>query len=145
MELVEHITRAWGWSGIRPTEVIGQNDFGNLMVKDEDGRYWRISPEDLYCRLVANDRAEFDVVVRSQAFLQDWYMAPLAVQALERLGPLEHHQKYCFKIPGVLGGEYGGSNLAKITLSQLIEASGHIARQVAELPDGTQVKLLVTE
>ena len=145
MELTELILGAWGWTGIKPAEVVGENAFGNLMVRDEHGQYWRICPEDLYCKVIASNRAELDAMSKDQAFLEDWYMEGLVEQAEERLGPLSPGRKYCLKIPGVLGGEYGGDNLASLMLSELIDVSGHIARQVHGLPPGTQVQLRITE
>ena len=145
MELTKCIERAWGWTGITPTEVVGENDFGNLLVRDDQGRYWHICPEDLYCRVVANNRAELDAVSRDQEFLHDWYMAALAEEAQAQLGSLSPGQKYCLKIPSVLGGAYGGDNLASIALIGLIEASGHMAQQIEGLPEGSKVKLKITE
>ena len=49
MSIIEEIASAWGWAGIQPEEVVGENDFGNLIVKDVAGKYWRICPEDVYC------------------------------------------------------------------------------------------------
>jgi hypothetical protein len=54
-------------------------------------------------------------------------------------------RKYCLKVPGVLGGEYGGDNLTTISLDELIRASGHIAQQIADLPNGASIKLSVTD
>jgi hypothetical protein len=139
------IAHAWGWTGIRPFEVVGQNDFGNLMVCDVDGKYWRLCPEDLYCRVVANTRSELDALSADQTFLHDWYMSALVEQAKAVAGPLFPGWKYCLKIPGPLGGEYGGSNLASISLEELIEASGYIAHQIEGLPDGAKVELRITE
>jgi len=145
MELIASIGRGWGWCGIQPEEVVGENDFGNLMVRDMRGMYWRICPEDLYCRVIAEDRAALDAVSKDQEFLRDWYATALVEQARERLGPLEHGRKYCLKIPGPLGGEYGGQNLAHIQLTELIEASGSMAQQIEGLPSGSKVQLQVTE
>ena len=145
MNLTESIEHAWGWSGIKPEEVVGENDFGNLMVRDRRGMYWRICPEDLSCKVVADDRGELDAMSRDQEFLRDWYMSELVAEARTRLGALQAGEKYCLKIPGVLGGTYGGNNLASSTLVGLVESSGHMAQQIADLPDGTQVKLRVTE
>ena len=44
MEVIDLIAHAWGWTGIRPSEVVGQNDFGNLIVRDVDGKYLAGSP-----------------------------------------------------------------------------------------------------
>lgn len=126
MELIASIRDAWGWTGLKPHSVVGENDFGNLIVKDEDGRYWRLCPEDLQCEVVA-----------------DWYMATLVAQAKASLGLLRPGYKYCLKVPGVLGGLYEASNMAIIPLGELIAASGHLAKEIAELPDGFRVRLSV--
>ena len=46
MSLVDDISQSWEWVGIEPVEVVGENDFGNLIIKDEEGKYWRLCPED---------------------------------------------------------------------------------------------------
>ena len=145
MTLLESIERGWAWSGIKPVEVVGDNDFGNLIVKDEEGRYWRLCPEDLYCKVVAADRPELDELSRNQVFLHDWYMTELVAEAKNQLGLLRPGYKYCFKIPSVLGGEYGGTNFATSALVGLIEASGHVAQQIEGLPNGAKVRLRITE
>lgn len=145
MELIAIIEEAWRWTGIQPDQIVGENDFGNLMIKDVTGSYWRLCPEDLYCKVIAGSRAELDQLSHDQEFLQDWYMTDLVQQARERLGTLSPGLKYCLKIPGTLGGEYGGDNLGTISLGELISASGHIAQQIKDLPDGAQVRLSIVD
>ena len=145
MELIAIVEDAWGWTGLKPDQVVGDNDFGNLMIKDESGRYWRLCPEDPYCKVIANSKAELDQLSQNQEFLHDWSMTELVQQARERFGPLRPGFKYCLKIPGTLGGEYGGDNLATISLTGLVSASGHIAQQIKDLPDGAQVKLSIID
>ena len=144
MRLLDEVRSAWGWVGIEPVELIDDNDFGNLILKDIHGQYWRLCPEDLYCEVVARSREELDRLAMDQEFLRDWYMRTLVDQAFQRLGVLAPGRKYCLKIPGVLGGEYGGDNLGTIPFDELISASGHIAQQIADLPDGASIKLSVT-
>jgi len=145
MTLVDLISRAWGWTGLQPVKVVAENDFGNLMVRDPSGQYWRICPEDLYCKIIAEDRSALDTLIDDEEFQQDWNMPALVKEAQAKVGPLEDGRKYCLKIPGSLGGEYGGANLASISLFELIEASGDIAFQIKNLPDGTQVQLRISE
>lgn len=145
MDLVAMIKESWGWTGLELDQIVGDNDFGNLMVKDRRGRYWRLCPEDLYCKVIAHSRPELDRLSQDQEFLSDWYMTELTQQARELLGPLRSGFKYCLKIPGPLGGEYGGDNLASISLCELIAASGHIALQLSGLPDGAQIKLNIID
>jgi hypothetical protein len=145
MSLVEEVRQYWGWIGIEPVEIVGQNDFGNLIIEDEEGKYWRLCPDDCYCKVIAANRAELDALSKKQEFLHDWYMTALVSLANDQCGPLSEGRKYCLKIPGVLGGAYGGDNLATAPQPELVRFSGHLARQIDELPDGTQIELRVTE
>lgn len=143
MQLIDEIRTAWGWTGIQPLEVVGENEFGNLIVKDVDGSYWRICPEDSDCRVIASTRQELDALSKDQAFLRDWHMSALVDRAFAVLGVLAEGRKYCLKIPSVMGGEYSEENSGTIDLNELIRASGHIARQVKDLPDGAKVRLVI--
>jgi hypothetical protein len=145
MQLLDEVRNAWGWVGIEPVDLIEDNDFGNLIIKDVRGQYWRLCPEELYCEVVASSREKLDRLAKDREFLSDWYMRGLVDQAFQRLGALAPGRKYCLKIPGVLGGEYGGDNLGTISFDELIRASGYIAQQIADLPDGASIKLSVTD
>lgn len=145
MELITTVKEAWGWTGLAPDQVVGDNDFGHLIVKDLSARYWHLCPDDLSCRIIAHSRPELDALSRDQDFLKDWYMRALVREARDSLGPLRPGFKYCLKIPGTLGGQYGGENLGVISLDELISASGCIARQIADLPDGSRVRLSVVD
>ncbi len=145
MQILEAVRSAWGWTGIRPVELVDENDFGNLIIKDADGQYWRLCPEDCYCEVVAADQAAFEVLASDSEFLMDWQMSALVDQATLRLGALSAGRKFCLKIPGILGGEYGSDNLGTISFEELVRVSGDIAQQIASLPDGTPIKLSVTD
>ena len=145
MDVIKEIKEAWGWVGIDPSEIVGENDFGNLMIKDFIGKYWRLCPEDLYCEVVANNREELDHLSSDQEFLSDWYMQTLVEQAQGHLGSLTNDRKYCFVIPGVLGGEYSISNIKTAPITEMIRLSGNLAKQVKELPDGEKVQLHVID
>ncbi len=138
--LIDTIKKAWGWTGIDPEKVVGENDFGNLMVKDKLGRFWRICPEELTCEIVAKDRAGLDLLSKDSDFLSDWQMSNLVNAARTALGDLEQGRKYCLAIPGVLGGKYEVENFKTISLNELIDFSGHVAEQIKDLPDGAKIE-----
>jgi hypothetical protein len=140
MNIVQEIKESWGWIGVDPVGVVGENDFGNLMIKDASGSYWRLCPEDLYCKIVATNREELDRLSTNQEFLEDWYMQALVEQASKHLGPLTDDQKYCLVTSGALGGEYAISNISTAPLYELIRFSGHAAKQIKDLPDGTKIQ-----
>lgn len=74
MAILEVMRAAWGWSGLDPTEVVAENDFGNLIVRDIGGRYWRICPEELDCQVIAGDQEQLAMLLVDEEFLQDWRM-----------------------------------------------------------------------
>lgn len=145
MNIIAAIKESWGWVGIDPEEVVGENEFGNLMIRDIQGKYWRLCPEDVYCKVVANNRAELDELSHHQAFLADWYMVSLVGLAKEKLGPLQAGRKYHLAVPGILGGKYEAENIRTVPQEEQIRFSGDIGRQIEELPDGAQIKLRVIE
>lgn len=135
MSTVDEINESWGWVGLTAVEVLGENDFGSLIIRDEDGKYWRLCPQDLCCQPVADDRAAFDALSYNQQFLHKWYMTDLMTLARDKLGPLATGRKYCLKVPSALGGEYGGNNLATVPLLALIRFSGEVAQQLEDMPE----------
>ena len=139
------IREGWGWTGIEPAEVIGVNAFGNLIARDIHGRYWRICPEDVYCKVVADSTASYHALLNDKDFVDDWEMSGLVNEARETVGQLESGQSYCLKVPGILGGAYGGENLATISTIELIRFSGDLGRQIRDLPDGSKIELRVVE
>lgn len=130
MSTVKEINQSWGWVGLAAVEVLGENDFGNLIIGAEDGKYWQLCPQNLCCQTVAGDRAALDALSYNQQFLHGWYMTELVSMARDKLGPLASGRKYCMKVPGVWGGQYGGDNLATVPLLALIRFSGEVAQQI---------------
>ena len=145
MTLLETINDAWGWIGLAPCEVLESNAFGNVLVKALDGRVWRICPEDLRADVVAISLVELEKLKRQPEFSEDWSMTAMVDEASEKFGSPCEGRCYCLKVRGVLGGEYGGDNLATISLLELIGSSGDLAQQVSELPDGAEVRLNVDQ
>jgi hypothetical protein len=145
MTIIEELRGAWGWAGIDPLEVIDENEFGNLIIKDVRGQYWRLMPEECCCEVIAENRPALDALTADQEFQEDWDMTELVDMAKESLGPLTEGRKYCLKVPGLLGGEYDVENFGTAPLVELIRMSGDIAKQVEELPPGTQVTLKIAE
>ncbi len=141
MTLLEVVRGAWGFTGLKPLAIAASNAFGNVVVEDEDGAFWRICPEELDCRRMAWSRSEFDAVWESIDFQRDWRMDPLVAAATAALGMPAEELCFCLKVPAVLGGAYSVENVGTISRTELLAASGDIARQIADLPDGARLRL----
>jgi len=142
-DLVKVISKYWGWTGIEPVHVAAQNDFGNLLVQDADGRFWRICPEDLYCNVVAESVEEVQALVQTEEFEEDWLMTRLVNLAVEEYGSLKDGFKFYLVTPGPLGGAYSVENIRSAPTEEVIGLSGDIANQIKDLPDGAQVEIKV--
>ncbi len=127
MDLIEQLNTHWRWSGVQAVEIVRENDFGNLILRDGAGRYWRLCPEELYCEVVTSSLGELDVLFEHPDFLHDWHMADMHAAAVDKLGALAPGHKYCLKMPVLLGGEYTEDNLGAVPLEQLLRFSGTVA------------------
>ncbi|QEM09138.1 SMI1/KNR4 family protein [Mucilaginibacter rubeus] len=63
----------------------------------------------------------------------------------EKGGLLELNMRLCPTKPFIIGGEYEVDNLSSQTFPGYISSNANIARQIYNLPDGTPVRLKITE
>lgn len=137
--MIDSIKQGWHWSGLEPVEILIENKFGNLVVRDVDNKFWRICPEEAELTLLADNLTQLNALWHDEDFRIDWLMPALVQQAEQAYGELAEGKKFCLKIPGVLGGDYAVENIGVITFDELIRFSGHLAQQLHGLPDGSKV------
>jgi hypothetical protein len=142
--MIESINIAWSWTGVFAKELVDHNAFGNIVFKSAEGEYWRLCPEELSHKRIAEDDSGWLALRSDPEFVRDWEMEELVEIAKLRLGHLASGEKYCLKYPAVLGGEYSAKNIGKISFLELISFSGHVAEQIQSLEDGDQVMLTTT-
>ena len=139
--IITEINKAWNWKGFNANEIILTNDFGNVIFKTDNNEYWRICPEEISCEKIAQSELEFDRLLTDTEFIDDWHMLALIKIAKSEIGELEEGQKYCLKMPAVLGGEYEKSNIGKISFTELILFSGDLGFKIKDLQDGQKIEL----
>lgn len=69
---------------------------------------------------------------------------PLAREWQNQNGALPRGYRLAPKLPFVVGGEYATSNLTSMRDSELIEYSAQIANQIANLSDGSQIRITMS-
>jgi len=142
-KMITEIYKAWNWKGFNATKIIQTNDFGNVIFKTDDNEYWRICPEETSCEKIAKTELEFERLSTDTEFIEDWEMTNLVTIAKSELGELAKNQKYCLKMPAIIGGEYDKSNIGKISFAELISFSGDLGFQIKDLKDGQKIKLKI--
>jgi len=143
--VIDLIRAAWSWIGLDAVRIETTSAFGNVIVEDGEGRFWRICPEEPSCTIIATDRATYTALWTNPEFVRDMEMAHLVEEAARLLGPLAVGRCYCLKVPGVFGGAYKADNLATINLAELISSSGDLAYQIKDVPDGAKVELKIVD
>ncbi len=136
--MIDTINNKWGWADVKAVEILATNDFGNVIFKSDKGAYWRICPEELYCEKIAESFAEYENIIKSEYFAAGWEVSELVETAMAHLGELQEGEKYCLKLPSILGGLPDLENLGKIDHLQLLSFSGEMAQHVKDLPDGAK-------
>ncbi|WP_435624760.1 T6SS immunity protein Tdi1 domain-containing protein [Flagellimonas sp.] len=139
--MIEAINKAWNWKGINATEVVRVNDFGNVIFKTDKNEYWRICPEEISCEKIAESESMFNRLLVKSEFIQDWEMTRLVEIAKSQLGGLTKNEKYCLKVPAIIGGEYTKSNIGKVSFIELISFSGSLGYKIKDLKDGQKIKV----
>jgi len=137
----EVIQKYWGWLGFEVKEVVEENDFGNIIFKTKTGEYWRICPEEVYCRIIADDVQAYRVAMYDREFKSDWAMEEYVEIAERKHGELKEGFKYCLKLPGVFGGEYIKENMGIVEFDKLIQFGGEMGEKIKDLPDGERIDL----
>lgn len=130
MSILELVEKHWGWTGIQPEKIIAENEFANLIIQDTEGRFWRLCPEDLYCDPIADDKEEYNELVKDEEFNLDWFMDVMVHKATEKYGQLQDGFKFHLLEPGALGGKYAVFNIRPIEFERIIKFSGELAQKV---------------
>ena len=143
--MIDVIKQDWGWLGLDPVEIVATNDFGNVIFIDSAQRFWRICPEELSCEVVAGNPEMYNRLNHDQEFLTDWRMSGLVEEAQQRHGKQPEERCFCFRLPGVLGGEYTLKNIGTNSRREVISFSGDVARQIRDIPDGGKITFKWTD
>lgn len=131
MNIIDAITQYWGWTGIEPDTIIAENEFGNLIIQDVEGRFWRLCPEDLYCDPIADNKDEYNELVKDEEFNMDWFMDAIVPKCIEKHGELADGHKFHMLEPGALGGKYAVFNIHPMPFERILKFSGELAHKLS--------------
>lgn len=143
--MINTINDAWGWIGANPSEVVTSNEFGNVIFVDHDESFWRITPEELSCEIIAHSAKEYNQLIKTDDFKVDWFMENLVEAATSKYGTQPADRCFCLKVSAVLGGEYDIENIGTISRTELVSFSGDIAEKIKDVPDGQPIKFDVVD
>lgn len=141
--MITNINKAWDWKGFKASKILLTNDFGNVIFQTDKNDFWRLTPEDIACDKIADNDIELKNILENSDFRIDWEMKRLVSLAKDKLGQLKTGQKYCLKVPSILGGLYEENNLGKIDFKELIAFSGDIGFQIKDMKEGDKFEIKI--
>lgn len=138
---VERLLTDWRWLCPNQMSLIARDAFGNLFLRDHEKRVYRLDVAVGKLLKVADSELQFHELAPTKR--EEWFAENDEAAAAAR--GLEPNEKQCigFSVPLVFR-ESGTADTAYIAdLYEHISFLGDLHRQIANLPDGAQVRLVI--
>lgn len=141
----ERLLSEWRWLCPQALTVIDKNAFGDLFLSDERGRVHMLDIGGGEFSLIAESIPEFTALAKTPEMHQKWFQESAVKSASDRGLVPGWDQCIGFSTP-VVFAEGGGLDSAYIAdLYEQVAFLGDIHRQIADVPDGGKVRLIVTK
>ena len=118
---------------------------GDLFITLPDDSIHRLEVGSGELRRVADSRDDAYTKIDEPGVAEEWLMIPVVAQLVASGCVLGPGQCYSYKLLPVLGGSYAPEGRALLPIREHFGAWGSLHRQIADLPDGSQVKIEVTD
>jgi hypothetical protein len=141
----ERLLSEWRWLCPQALTVIARNAFGDLFLTDEIGRVHMLDVGSGQFLFIAESAAEFTERARTPEMQEQWFEESAVKAASERGLVADRDHCIGFSTP-VVFAEGGGLDSAYIAdLYEHVSFLGDIHRQIASVPDGEKVRIVVRE
>lgn len=141
---LNRLTESWDWLIGNDKTPILISSIGDIFLEDRNEKCYRLNVGEGIIEKVAEDKTEFKEKLNDNEIVSDWFLVELVAELKKGGMELTENKLYGYKKLPVLGGEYEPENFELTDIEVHFELSGQIHKQIKDLPDGTNVKI-VTE
>lgn len=135
----ETLLDAWTWAMPEPLRPVLLTAMGDAFAQGASGAVYFVDMVEGDIRLVADDGASFQSLLRDNGFVTD-HMFPGRIVQLRQAGKtLGPQQVYSHKQLLALGGDDDVDNIESTDASVHISIHGQVHRQIKDLPEGTPI------
>jgi hypothetical protein len=139
----ERLLREWRWLCPQALTVIRRNTYGDLFMKDEAGSVHMLDVGSGLLTLIAESVPAFTVLAETPEKREEWFAEQEVNAALER-GLIPGPGQCIGFYPPAVSAECDGLNSAYVAdLYDNVGWLGDMHRQIANLPDGAKVRIVV--
>ena len=137
---VERLLAEWRWLCPQPMALVARNSFGDLFLRDQEDRVFKLDVAAGRMTRIAESMKEFCEQGRTEKRREEWFLESDELAAAKRGLTPNRDQCIGFKTPLVFAesGSLGDAFVAD--LYEQVSFLGTLHRQISELPDGAQVR-----
>jgi len=132
----------WRWLCPQSVTIVDRNPYGDLFLRDESGSVHMVDVGSGELTLVAGSVSEFDVLSALPEKREEWFAEAGAKDAAKRGLVPDPKQCIAFDIPLAFAESANASPYIADIYDQL-GFLGDLHRQLATLPDGSKVELVI--
>lgn len=140
---VERLLANWRWLCPEPRTLIARSVFGHLFLADELGQIWWLDVEIGKLTRVAESEPEFHNLLQDSARRTQWFAEPEERAAASKGLIPNEAQCIGFEFPLVISSPGHSPKPYVADLYEVVSFLGDINEQIANVPDGTEVKLII--
>lgn len=117
---------------------------GHLVLSDSDDRFFYLDPDGMAI-IALGSREEAQEHLDGEEAKELWFGGDLLARGRELLGEPPDGKVITLKPEALIEGKYAPENLMILPLEELIHLTGSIARQIKDLPDGSQIQIEIVD
>lgn len=139
-DAIEQLAEAWAWRIKDPFRPVLFSTLGDMFFARDDGAVWWLNTGTAELTRVADSIEHFQEQLATD-IADEWFL-PALIEKLQAAGKMrEAGECYTYvTLPIFSEGKYEVDNLNPVSAAEHFELTGHIHRQIAELPDGAKVR-----
>ena len=138
------LLREWKWLTLGEFTLVAVNAFGDLFLQDAEGSVHRLAITSGTISVIAASAAEFREAAEKVEKKEDWFVEEFTKQAEERGCRPGKGQCVGGKIPFVFAQSADApDNMYVANLYEYVAFMGDLHGQIADVPDGGQVRLKI--
>jgi hypothetical protein len=142
---VDRLLIEWRWLCPKPMSLVARSAFGDLFLRDEEGKVFKLDIAIGQMKEVASSDVEFRELSGTKEKRDEWFAHSDECAAAERGLKPDRDQCIAFKTP-IIFAEAGGANDAYVgSLYEQVSFLGDLNRQLSQLPDGSKVQLRIVK
>jgi hypothetical protein len=143
-EVLEAVNKGWRWAGTTFVAIHAQSPMGHLVLSDAEGCFHYLDTDGMELIPLGN-KAALDAHFAVPENIQLWEASGLVDPARERLGEPSEGKVFALSPTDWIEGNYAPDRICHLPLKEIVFLSGDLARQLKDLPDGTQIRIEIRD